>query len=384
MGPLSGKTVIEFAGLGPGPYAGMMLADMGAKVVRVERPGGQMMTAGVNPKYDVHNRGKNCICINMKSAEGIACAKKLIGTADALIEGYRPGVMEKLGLGPDVCLEINPKLVYGRMTGWGQTGPLANAAGHDINYIALTGVLHAIGRKGEKPAIPLNVVGDYGGGGMMLAFGLVCALLETQQSGQGQVVDCSIVDGVASLMGFFYSQLQAGIGSDERGGNMLDSGAFFYDVYETSDEKYVSIGSIEPQFFKELVTLLELSESESAEWIQNQWATKTWPQMADKLETLIKTKTRDAWCDIFEGSDVCFAPVLSMAEARKHPHNVARKTFVDDGDVWEPAPVPRFSRTNAEAGFRPVGIGADSQAVLLEIGYKQDEIDALLDNGAIA
>ena len=208
MGPLSGKTVIEFAGLGPGPYAGMMLADMGAKVVRVERPGGQMMTAGVNPKYDVHNRGKNCICINMKSAEGIACAKKLIGTADALIEGYRPGVMEKLGLGPDVCLEINPKLVYGRMTGWGQTGPLANAAGHDINYIALTGVLHGIGRKGEKPAIPLNVVGDYGGGGMMLAFGLVCALLETQQSGQGQVVDCSIVDGVASLMGFFYSQLQ--------------------------------------------------------------------------------------------------------------------------------------------------------------------------------
>jgi alpha-methylacyl-CoA racemase len=384
MGPLTGKTIIEFAGLGPGPYAGMMLADMGAKVVRVERPGGQMMTAGVNPKYDIHNRGKNCICINMKSAEGIACAIKLIGTADALIEGYRPGVMEKLGLGPDVCLEINPKLVYGRMTGWGQTGPLANAAGHDINYIALTGVLHAIGRKGEKPAIPLNVVGDYGGGGMMLAFGLVCALLETQQSGQGQVVDCSIVDGVASLMGFFYSQLQAGIGSDERGGNMLDSGAFFYDVYETSDGKYVSIGSIEPQFFKELVTLLELSESESAEWMQNQWATKTWPQMADKLEALIKTKTRDAWCDIFEGSDVCFAPVLSMAEARKHPHNVARETFVDDGDVWEPAPVPRFSRTNAEAGFRPVGIGADSQAILLEIGYKQDEIDALLDNGAIA
>ena len=343
-----------------------------------------MMTAGVNPKYDVHNRGKNCICINMKSVEGIACAKKLIGTADALIEGYRPGVMEKLGLGPDVCLEINPKLVYGRMTGWGQTGPLANAAGHDINYIALTGVLHAIGRKGEKPAIPLNVVGDYGGGGMMLAFGLVCALLETQQSGQGQVVDCSIVDGVASLMGFFYSQLQAGIGSDERGGNMLDSGAFFYDVYETSDGKYVSIGSIEPQFFKELVTLLELSESESAEWMQNQWATKTWPQMADKLEALIKTKTRDSWCDIFEGSDVCFAPVLSMAEARKHPHNVARETFVDDGDVWEPAPVPRFSRTNAEAGFRAVGIGADSQAMLLEIGYKQDEIAALLDNGAIA
>lgn len=384
MGPLTGKTIIEFAGLGPGPYAGMMLADMGAKVVRVERPGGQMMTAGVNPKYDVHNRGKNCICINMKSVEGIACAKKLIGAADALIEGYRPGVMEKLGLGPDVCLEINPKLVYGRMTGWGQTGPLANAAGHDINYIALTGVLHAIGRKGEKPAIPLNVVGDYGGGGMMLAFGLVCALLETQQSGQGQVVDCSIVDGVASLMGFFYSQLQAGIGSDERGGNMLDSGAFFYDVYETSDGKYVSIGSIEPQFFKELVTLLELSESESAEWMQNQWATKTWPQMADKLEALIKTKTRDSWCDIFEGSDVCFAPVLSMAEARKHPHNVARETFVDDGDVWEPAPVPRFSRTNAEAGFRAVGIGADSQAILLEIGYKQDEIAALLDNGAIA
>jgi len=227
MGPLSGKTIIEFAGLGPAPYAGMMFADMGAEVIRVERPGGQWLTAGGDPKYDVHNRGKSSICINMKSSEGIACVKKLISSADALIEGYRPGVMEKLGLGPDECLDVNPKLVYGRMTGWGQTGPLAQAAGHDINYIALSGALHAIGQKGQKPSIPLNLVGDFGGGGMMLAFGLVCALLETQNSGQGQVIDCSIVDGTVSLMGMFYSQLQAGTGSDKRGENMLDSGAFF-------------------------------------------------------------------------------------------------------------------------------------------------------------
>jgi alpha-methylacyl-CoA racemase len=384
MGPLSGKTIIEFAGLGPGPYAGMMLADMGAEVIRVERPGGQWLTVGSDPKYDVHNRGKYSICINMKSEEGIACAKKLISSADALIEGYRPGVMEKLGLGPDECLKINPKLVYGRMTGWGQTGPLAQTAGHDINYIALTGALHAIGQKGQKPTIPLNLVGDYGGGGMMLAFGLVCALLEAQNSEQGQVIDCSIVDGAVSLMGFFYSQLQAGIGSDKRGENMLDSGAFFYDVYETSDGGYISLGSIEPQFFRLLVDLLGLGEIESKEWIQNQWAPQTWPQMADKLEALIKTKSRDDWCNLFEGTDVCFAPVLSMDEARHHPHNVARETFVVDGDVWQPAPVPRFSRTVVNAGSTAVALGENSQTILLSLGYGQEEIDALLATGAIA
>ena len=377
MGPLSGKTVIEFAGLGPGPYAGMMLADMGAKVVRVERPGGQMMTAGVNPKYDVHNRGKNCICINMKSAEGIACAKKLIGTADALIEGYRPGVMEKLGLGPDVCLEINPKLVYGRMTGWGQTGPLANAAGHDINYIALTGVLHAIGRKGEKPAIPLNVVGDYGGGGMMLAFGLVCALLETQQSGQGQVVDCSIVDGVASLMGFFYSQLQAGIGSDERGGNMLDSGAFFYDVYETSDGKYVSIGSIEPQFYAEL---LKLTGLEGDPEFAKQMDQSMWPHLKDRLREVMKAKTRDEWCAIMEATDVCFAPVLTMSEAAAHPHNVERSTFINVNGHMQPAPAPRFSRTTPEVGRASAHAGQHTAEVLREWGVAN--VDALIASGA--
>ena len=384
MGPLSGKTIIEFAGLGPAPYAGMMLADLGAEVIRVERPGGQWLTAGGDPKYDVHNRGKSSICINMKSEEGIACAKKLISSGDALIEGYRPGVMEKLGLGPDECLKINPKLVYGRMTGWGQTGPLAHTAGHDINYIALTGVLHAIGQKGQKPTIPLNLVGDYGGGGMMLAFGLVCALLEAQNSEQGQVIDCSIVDGTVSLMGMFYSQLQAGTGSDKRGENMLDSGAFFYDVYETSDGRYISIGSLEPQFFRLLVDLLGLDEIESKEWIKNQWAPQTWPQMADKLEALIKTKSRDVWCDLFEGTDVCFAPVLSMDEARHHPHNVARGTFVDDGDVWQPAPVPRFSRTVVKAGSTAVAMGENSQAILLSLGYGQEEVDALFATGAIA
>jgi alpha-methylacyl-CoA racemase len=377
MGPLSGKTIIEFAGLGPAPYAGMMFADMGAEVIRVERPGGQWLTAGGDPKYDVHNRGKSSICINMKSSEGIACVKKLISSADALIEGYRPGVMEKLGLGPDECLDVNPKLVYGRMTGWGQTGPLAQAAGHDINYIALSGALHAIGQKGQKPSIPLNLVGDFGGGGMMLAFGLVCALLETQNSGQGQVIDCSIVD-------MFYSQLQAGTGSDKRGENMLDSGAFFYDVYETSDGRYISIGSLEPQFFRLLVDLLGLDADESKEWIQNQWVPQTWPQMADKLESLVKTKTRDEWCDLFEGTDVCFAPVLSMAEARHHPHNIARETFVDDGDVWQPAPVPRFSRTLVKAGATAVALGANSQAILLGLGYEQEHVDALLASGVIA
>jgi alpha-methylacyl-CoA racemase len=389
MGPLAGKTIIEFAGLGPAPYAGMMLADMGADVIRIERPGGGVMTAGADPRLDFHNRGKSSICINLKSAVGIACVERLLASADAMIEGFRPGVMEKLGLGPERCLEINPQLVYGRMTGWGQDGPLAAAAGHDINYIALTGALHAIGPRGQKPSIPLNLVGDYGGGGMMLAFGLVCALLEAQNSGHGQVIDSSIVDGTASLMGFAYSALQAGSAVDKRGENILDSGAFFYNVYETSDGGYISVGSIEPQFFNQLVELLELDAATARgdtpiNWRQLQWQSKHWADLSDKFAALFKTKTRDHWCQLLEGTDVCFAPVLSMQEARHHPHNISRGTFIDDGETWQPAPTPRFSRTQAEVKYPAVALGENTRAVLAVAGYGEQEIEQLISTGAVA
>jgi alpha-methylacyl-CoA racemase len=388
MGPLAGKTIIEFAGLGPAPYAGMMLADMGAEVIRIERPGGGTMIGSADPKWDVHNRGKACICINMKSPEGVACAERLVQSADALIEGFRPGVMENLGLGPDHCLQINPKLVYGRMTGWGQSGDLAHTAGHDINYIALTGALHAIGPRGQKPAIPLNLVGDYGGGGMMLAFGLVCALLEAQNSGQGQVIDSSIVDGTASLMGFAYSAFQSGLSSDRRGENILDSGAFFYNVYETSDGGYISIGSIEPQFFNLLIELLELdnaaSGDEAINWRQLQWQSKQWPELSDKFAALFKTRSRDQWCQLLEGTDVCFAPVLSIDEARSHPHNIARGTFIETDGTWQPAPTPRFSRTRAEVAHGAMALGENTRSVLSAAGYEDQTIEQLLASGAVA
>jgi alpha-methylacyl-CoA racemase len=379
MGPLNGVTIIEISGIGPGPFAAMLLADMGANVIRVERPGGTMFTAAQNPKLDFLNRNKRCISIDLKHADGIETVLTLLESADALLEGNRPGVMERLGLGPDVCLERNPALVYGRMTGWGQEGPMARAAGHDINYIALAGALHPIGRAGEKPAIPLNLVGDFGGGGLMLAYGMVCALLETKTSGKGQVVDAAMIDGAATLMASTFAANQVGFWSDERGTNLLDSGSHFYEVYETADGKYISLGSIEPQFYAALLEKL----GDDARHFEQQFDMENWPAMKERMSSIIKRKTRDEWDKVFDGVDVCYAPVLSMEEVRHHPHHQARGTFVDDGEVWQPAPAPRFSRTGAEIHRAAANIGEHSEEILREFGFSQEDISARIESGAV-
>jgi alpha-methylacyl-CoA racemase len=335
-GPLSGLRIIELAGIGPGPFAAMMLADHGAEVIRVDRPGARI------DARDPLLRSRRLIGVDLKSPEGKAKVRELVKTADGLIEGFRPGVTERLGLGPDVLLADNPKLVYGRMTGWGQTGPYAQAAGHDINYIALAGALHAYGRAGEKPTPPINMVGDFGGGGMMLAFGMVSALLHAQKTGQGQVIDTAMTDGAAVLMSMIWGFRANGIWQDERGVNMLDTGAHFYDTYETSDGKFISIGSIEPQFYAELRRLAGLTEDKD---FDAQMVMPGWPALKEKLTLLFKTQTRDQWCQLMEMTDVCFAPVLSMAEAPSHPHNAARGTFIEVDGVMQPAPAPRYSAT---------------------------------------
>lgn len=379
MGPLAGLTIIEIAGLGPGPFAAMSLADMGANVIRVERPGGGLFAAEQDPKLDVLNRGKRCIGINLKTPEGVETVLKLIEKADAMLEGNRPGVMERLGLGPDVCLQRNPRLVYGRMTGWGQEGPMANEVGHDLNYVALSGALHAMGRAGEKPAIPLNLVGDFGGGGLMLAYGIVCALLEAKSSGQGQVVDAAMIDGAATLMASSFAAQQIGFWTDERGTNVLDSGAHFYEVYETADEKYITIAAVEPQFYAALLDKL----GEDASGFENQWDMAAWPDMKKRMEPIFKRKTRDEWGAFFNGSDICYAPVLSMGEVRHHPHHQARGTFIDDGEVWQPAPAPRFSRTPGKIQRPPASIGEHSEDILREFGFSNDEITSALESGAV-
>jgi alpha-methylacyl-CoA racemase len=379
MGPLQGLTIIEIAGIGPGPFAAMLLADMGADVIRVEGPGGSMFTAAHNPKLDFLNRNKRCISINLKASEGVDTVLTLIEKADALLEGNRPGVMERLGLGPDICLTRNPALVYGRMTGWGQEGPMAKEAGHDINYVALSGALHGIGRAGEKPAIPLNLVGDFGGGGLMLAYGMVCALLEAKNSGKGQVVDAAMIDGAATLMASTFAAFQVGFWSDERGTNLLDSGSHFYEVYETADGKYISLGSIEPQFYAALLEKL----GDDARHFENQFDMENWPEMKEKMAQIIKNKTRDEWDVVFAGVDVCYAPVLSMEEVRHHPHHQARGTFVDDGEVWQPAPAPRFSRTPGTIRNCAAEIGQDTESVLREFGFTEEQIAAGLESGAI-
>lgn len=379
MGPLQGLTIIEISGIGPGPFAAMLLADMGAEVIRVERPGGTMFTAAHNPKLDFLNRNKRCISVNLKEKEGIDTVLTLLEKSDALLEGNRPGVMERLGLGPDICLARNPRLVYGRMTGWGQEGPMAKVAGHDINYVALSGALHGIGRAGEKPAIPLNLVGDFGGGGLMLAYGMVCALLEAKGSGKGQIVDAAMIDGAATLMASTFAANQAGFWSDERGTNLLDSGSHFYEVYETADGKYISLGSIEPQFYAALLNKL----GDDGKHFENQFDMGNWPQMKIKMAEVIKRKTRDEWDKIFAGEDVCYAPVLSMSEVRHHPHHQARGTFIDDGDVWQPAPAPRFSRTNGELRCAAATIGEHTKEVLREFGFSDEQIKERLESGAI-
>jgi alpha-methylacyl-CoA racemase len=380
MGPLDGVKILEIAGIGPGPFAAMMLADMGADIIRVDRAQSVMGGDPAAPPSDVLNRGRRSVGIDLKNPDGVATLLDLVESADALIEGFRPGVAERLGFGPDICLARNPKLVFGRMTGWGQTGPYAQAAGHDINYIALAGALEPLGRAGEKPTPPLNLVGDFGGGGMLLAFGVVCALLEAKSSGQGQVVDAAMVDGSAVLMTMFHAFSAMGIWEPERGTNLLDTGAHFYDVYETSDAKFVSIGSIEPQFYAELLRLTGLDADAT---MPRQQDRTQWPALKERFTELFLTKSRDEWCEIMEHTDVCFAPVLSIAEAPQHPHNVERGTFVERNGVVQPAPAPRFSRTVAEIQRPPSFAGQHTDEVLADWGIDAARIAKLRETGAV-
>lgn len=342
-GSLDGLTVLEFAGIGPGPFACMMLADHGARVIRIDRPS-KGDRVGDSGNRDILNRNRERLELDLKDPASIARIRELVKQADAIVEGYRPGVMERLGLGPDVLLADNPGLVYGRMTGWGQEGPMAPLAGHDINYIALAGALHSFGQAGGKPQFPVNLVGDFGGGGMLMAFGVMAAVFSAQRTGKGQVVDCAMVDGAAILSAMTYTFLGNGRWKDERGVNLLDGGAHFYDTYETSDGKWISIGSIEPQFYALLLEKTGLTDDPE---FAPQMDPRVWPKLKDRLSALFLTRTRDEWCAIMDGTDICFAPVLSLREAPRHPHNVARGTFVEDGGMVMPAPAPRFLGTPA-------------------------------------
>ena len=379
-GPLAGVRVIELAGIGPGPFAAMMLSDMGAEVIRVERAQAVRGPAPDGPGWDVLQRGRRNLALDLKHPDGVAALLSLVERADALIEGFRPGVMERMGVGPDVCLGRNPKLVFGRMTGWGQEGPYASSAGHDINYISLAGALAHFGRQGEPPTPPLNMVGDFGGGGMLLAYGVVCALLEAARSGEGQVVDAAMVDGTAVMMSMFWGMRQAGFFDEtRRGENLLDTGAHFYDVYRCADGHYISVGSIEPQFYAELLRLTGLSDDPE---FALQMDRNLWPVLKGRLEKLFHTKTRDEWCALMEGTDVCFAPVLTMSEAAEHPHNVARQTFIDVAGTRQPAPAPRFSRTVPEVARPPAHAGQHTREVLLDWGLAADAVDSLFASGA--
>ena len=378
MGPLQGIKVVEIAGIGPGPFCAMMLADMGADVIRVDRAQGVSGLPGNNSK-DLINRGRRSVGVDLKNPDGVETVLRLVENADALVEGFRPGVAERLGIGPEPCLERNPRLVYGRMTGWGQDGPMAQAAGHDINYISLAGALEPIGRAGERPLPPLNLIGDFGGGGMLLAYGIVCGVLEAQRSGKGQVVDAAMVDGAAVLMTFVHGLKAMDFWNDERGTNLLDTGAWFYEVYETADGKFVSVGSLEPQFYAELLRLTGL-ESED---LPPQMDRTTWPAMKERLAEVFRTKTRDEWREIMEGTDVCFAPVLSMDEAPDHPHNRARNTFVEVDGVTQPGPAPRFSRTVPEIQAPPPIPGQHTDEALAAWGFPASDIAKLRETGAV-
>jgi alpha-methylacyl-CoA racemase len=377
MGPLNGYTVIELAGIGPAPMGGMMLPDMGAEVIRIDRAAGANNMA----MKDVSARGKKSVVINLKDPRGIETLLQMIENADVLIDPYRPGVCEKLGIGPDVCLQRNPKLVFARMTGWGQEGPLAHAAGHDINYISITGALYAMGRSGEKPVPPLNLVGDMGGGGMLLVTGVLAAMLEATSSGKGQVIDVAMVDGAAQLMWMFHGFEAMGLwDAGKRGSNMLDGGAHYYDAYECADGEFVSIGSIEPQFYALLKQHADLSEEDFGD--QNNAG--KWPEMKEKLAAVFKQKTQAQWCEIMEGTDVCFAPVLSFVDAPSHPANVARNTYIEMDGVTQPAPAPRFSRTPSTVRHGGPNPGQDTEAVLAAMGFGKGDIADLKQTGAIA
>jgi alpha-methylacyl-CoA racemase len=360
MGPLAGFKIIEIAGLGPGPFAGMVFADLGAEVILVERKADPNQQAAP----DCNRRGKKSIALNLKDSAEIDTLLRLVEKADVLFEGFRPGVIERLGIGPEVLHARNPKLIIGRMTGWGQYGPLSHAAGHDINYISLTGALRGIGRSGSKPVPPLNLVGDYGGGAMFLVTGILAALVEVQKSGIGQVIDAAMTDGSAVLMSIFNTLHGLGLHSTTHGHNMLDSGAHFYEVYETEDGKYISIGSIEPQFYAQLVEKAQLDPKVFG----SQLDPAQWPALKEKLAEVFKTKTREEWCEIMEGTDICFAPVLDLVEAQQHPHNVARQTYIDLDGIKQPAPAPRFSRTVSEVRFGSRYAGQDTEEILKDWG----------------
>lgn len=379
-GPLAGVKIVELAGIGPAPFAAMVLADYGADIIRVDRAAAVRGGDPEAPPPLLWDRSRRSIGVDLKSPDGVEAVLRLVEGADAFIEGFRPGVTERLGLGPDVCRARNPRLVYGRMTGWGQDGPYASAAGHDINYIALAGALHPIGRAGQPPLPPLNLVGDFGGGGMLLALGVCAALFEANRSGQGQVVDAAMVDGSALLTTMIHAFRAMGTWSDERGTNLLDTGAHFYEVYETADAKFVSIGSIEPQFYAELLRLAGLEGDPD---FAVQMDRQRWPELKAKLVTVFKAKTRDEWCDLMERTDVCFAPVLSMGEAPHHPHLRERATFTEVAGVVQPAPAPRFSRTPAAIQRPPSFAGQHTDEALTDWGFTADEVAKLREAGAI-
>src|SRR3954451_6093440 len=377
MGPLAGIRVLEFEAIGPGPFAGMLLADLGADVLVVDRPVDSNLGLKREGWYDVMMRGKRSVTLDLKSSGAKEAALALLEKADALIEGFRPGVMERLGLGPVAALARNPRLVYGRMTGWGQDGPLAASAGHDINYIALAGVLHAFGRHGTAPVPPLNLIGDFGGGGMLLALGIACALLEAGRSGKGQVVDAAMVEGASLLAAMFSGFLAAKSWSEERGVNILDTGAPWYDVYETADGKYVAIGAIEAKFYDELLSRLNLKGRN----LPDQYERARWPEMREVFRRTFKSRTREEWCRVFEGSDACFAPVLTFSESRRHPHNAARASHVEVGGVSQPAPAPRFSRKPGAVRRTPPERGEGALAALADWGFSAAEVERLRSGG---
>ena len=376
MGPLKGLKIIEMAGIGPAPFCGMVLSDLGANVIRVDR----VTSAGSVSRQEANNRGKKSIAVDLKTPKGIEIVLNLVEASDAIFEGFRPGVMEKLGLGPDVCLQKNKKIVFGRMTGWGQEGPLAFAAGHDINYISLSGVLATIGRPGSPPVPPLNLIGDYGGGGMLLALGLVAALFETKSSGKGQVIDAAMVDGSALLMTMIYTMRGMGLWKDSLGSNFLDGGAHFYDTYECKDGKYISIASIEPKFYQLLREITPLEDS----IFDDQLSRESWPEQKKALKEIFLKKTQQEWCGLMEGTDICFAPVLNMAEAPEHPHNKARNTFIELEGIVQPAPAPRFSRTVPEVCPAPAYVGEHTEEVLKSIGMQDSDIEDLKASGEVA
>ena len=375
MGPLNGYKIVEIAGIGPGQFCGMLLADMGAQLIRVDRPSTGDLGIEMPAKYNLMNRSRPVIGVDLKASEGVELVLRLCKDADAIFEGYRPGVMERLGLGPPVCMARNERLVYGRMTGWGQEGPLADSVGHDTNYIALAGALASIGEKDSNPPVPLNLIGDFGGGGIYLAMGLLAAMLEAKKSGKGQVVDAAMVDGVASMMTMFYGMHAGGMWKDARQSNFLDGAAPFARTYETSDGKYIAICAIEKRFYRALIESLGIEEIDLAD----QYKQSKWPEHAKILADLFRTKSRDEWSDILEGTDACFAPILSLTEAPRHPHNEVRKTFVTVDGIQQPAPAPRFSRTVSEIQSAPADVGENDLQALTDWGLTEAEIKKYLE-----